>query len=228
MLTAVVLKHVAIEGPGLFEDILRQRGIEYSIIDATKQAIPQADIILPMGGPMSVNDNYGWLKTELAAIGKHVDGGGYLFGTCLGAQLLAKAIGGAVEPAGIREVGSYEVELTPAGLREPLFKGMGKSLKVLHWHGDTFRNLPNGAVVMANGNGLKQAFKYKNAVGLQFHWEATMEMVKQWIDADEEYLKSVPTTREKVLRGFKENSEIYSSHLNGVFGRFLDVAADRQ
>lgn len=224
MLTALVLKHVDIEGPGLSEYLLRQEGVRYSIIDSTTQHIPEADILVPMGGPMSVNDDYPWLKVELAAIRKHVEGGGYLFGTCLGAQLLAKAIGGTVEPAGIREVGSYEVELTPTGIKDPLFRGTGKMLKVLHWHGDTFRSLPEQAVALATGNGLQQAFKYKNAVGLQFHWEATEGMVKQWIDADEGYLAGVPTTREEVLRGFKENSEVYRGNLNTVFGRFLEMA----
>lgn len=78
------------------------------------------------------------------------------------------------------------------------------------------------AVVLAEGNGLKQAFSYKNAIGLQFHWEATEEMVKQWIDADEAYLSGVPTTRGIVLQGFRENSRQYRDNITTVFGRFLD------
>lgn len=219
---SVVLRHVDIEGPGLIGDILKQRGVDYEVVDATKQAIPQADMLIPMGGPMSVNDDHEWLKAELAAIRKHVEAGGYLFGTCLGAQLLAKAIGGEVAQAGIREVGSYEADLTEEGLKGQLLSGLGKKLRVFHWHGDTFSRLPNKAVVLATGNGLKQAFAYKNAYGLQFHWEATEEMVKQWINADPDYLKGVPTMPEKVLLEFKENSSHYRNYITTVFGRFLD------
>lgn len=224
MTTAAIIKHVEIEGPGLFEDILKERGIEYKTIDTTKQAIPQADILIPMGGPMSVNDDYGWLKAELAHMQRHVESGGYLFGTCLGAQLLAKAIGGQVVAAGIREVGSYEAELTEEGLKDKLLTGIGKRLKVFHWHGETFSELPKQAVILAKGNELNQAFRYGNAYGLQFHWEATEEMIRQWIAADPDYLKGVPTSPEKILKGFKENSIGYHSNLRAVFGRFLDTA----
>lgn len=230
-LRAVILTHAKIEGPGLLEDILRREGVSYRIIDATTQEIPETypkrGILIPVGGPMSVNDDYGWLRKEIEVLRQHVEVGRYLFATGLGSQLLAKVIGGEVEPAGIREVGSYEVELTLAGKLDKLFinvSGRTGQLKVLHWHSETYRNLPQEAVVLATGNGLNQAFRYKNAYGLQFHWEATEEMVKQWIDADPDYLKGVPTTREKVLREFNDNSNYYRQALSTIFGIFLDLA----
>jgi GMP synthase-like glutamine amidotransferase len=218
------LRHVEIEGPGLLEIILKERGIEHKTIDATKQAIPQVDILIPMGGPMSANDNYEWLKAELAAIGNHVEAGGYLFGTCLGSQLLAKAIGGTVNPAGRREVGSYEAELTEGGGKDRLFSGLGSKLRVFHWHGETFSSLPKGAVVLAKGNWLNQAFRYKNAYGLQWHWEATEEMVKRWISADPFYVERVRKTPQKVMLDFQENMPSYRNNLQNVFGRFLQIA----
>ncbi len=224
MAAVVVLRHAKIEGPGLLGYILKERGIAYHIIDTAAQTIPKADILIPMGGPMSVNDSCPWLQREMDFIERHIEWGGYAFGTCLGAQLIAKAIGGQVTDAGLREVGNYVEELTGQGMADVVFGGLEAKLPVFQWHGETFGRLPQSAIVLATGNRLNQAFRYGNAYGVQFHWEATEGMVKKWIAADPDYLKGVPTTSDNVLRQFGENSRGYQSSLLTVFGRFLDIA----
>ncbi|HIG97859.1 TPA: type 1 glutamine amidotransferase [Candidatus Woesearchaeota archaeon] len=218
------MMHAEIEGPGLLEKVLKEKRIGYRIVDATTERIPDADILIMMGGLVSVNDCHPWLRKELDTIERHLEWGGYAFGTCLGAQLIAKAIGGEVTAAGMREVGNYEAELTAAGISDRSFSGIGAKVPVFHWHGETFSRLPQQAVVLATGNGLNQAFRYGNSYGLQFHWEATKWMAQQWIDADPDYLKGVPTTPEKVLEDFRLNCGSYQSNLRVVFGKFLDMA----
>src|SRR3989338_858673 len=221
---ATVLTHAGIEGPGLLEDILKERGVKYETVDATTQKIPETDVIIAMGGPMSANDSYRWLISELQGIREHVDGGGYFFGTCLGSQLLAKAIGGSVRKAKIREIGSCEVKLTEGGVKDELFAGFGNRLKVFQWHGETFNSLPIGAAVIATGNAMTQAFRYKNAYGLQFHLEATERMVMAWVEAYHNEVEEGPTTTDKVIQGVIENSDYYHGAVNRIFGRFLDTA----
>ena len=70
---ATVLTHAGIEGPGLLEDILKERGVKYETVDATTQKIPETDVIIAMGGPMSANDSYRWLISEVEAYHNEVE-----------------------------------------------------------------------------------------------------------------------------------------------------------
>lgn len=231
MLTAVVLRHVDIEGPGLLEDMLKERSVRYEVVDATEldiTGVPKADIMIAMGGPWSANDNYAWVNYELAVIKKHVEAGKPYFGICLGAQMLARAMGGRVVLSP-REVGGYEMQLTGEGAADPLFAGLEGQLifPVFHWHGETVIQPPRAVVLARSRNDSRvQMFRILNAIGMQPHWQDTEEMVKQLIEAAPDYLNGV-TTPERVMREFKENYNTYSSNLKAVFGNFLEAAAGR-
>src|SRR5204863_2879167 len=104
-------------------------------------------------------------------------------GVCLGAQLLAKAVGAEVYRHRQKEIGWYGIELTPEALDDPLFAGLPSTQTVFQWHGDTF-DLPEGAVLLAKGATCRhQAFRLgRAAYGVQFHPEMTLEMVGDWLD----------------------------------------------
>jgi len=224
MLKVVVLQHVDRESVGLMKEMLNSLDIQLETIDATKYPIPEADVLISMGGPMSVNDPDPWIAQELHAVRSHVEQNKYFLGICLGSQMLAKAIGGEVVPGTRREVGGYQVQLTEAGQGKSIMSGLPRNLKVFHWHGETFTGLPNGTSVLATGNGMIQAFSYKNALGLQFHLEPTFEMVESWVRADPEYLKGVPTTDDQVLEEFRKDSGSYEQSLGIIFNRFISGA----
>jgi len=201
----LVLQHLEIEGPGLFEQFAREKDLKIKIIRLDKKDnLPQTkkgDLILIMGGPMGVkdigSDRYPWLKLERDFIKKELENERPIIGVCLGAQLLASAAGGDVE---ILKYGSPPKALPEIGWSQIFIDKSNKDFKalfedpfhVLHWHGDRIL-LPDKAVLIASSTRCKeQFFRIGNfAYGLQFHIEATGGMINKWIKEDKEFVFKV-------------------------------------
>ncbi|MBI2142235.1 type 1 glutamine amidotransferase [Candidatus Woesearchaeota archaeon] len=231
--TALVLRHIACEGPGLLGEMMQEKGIAYTIADIGRGKVPDASgygLLISMGGPMSANDENAWINAELEMTRAHVLAGKPYLGICLGSQMLAKALGGSVMPSPVKEVGVYNVVLTSACLNDHVFKGMEAELPVFQWHGETFE-LPEGAELLAaspydngvNGGYINQAFKFLNAYGFQFHLEATEEMVAEWVRTYPNDIKN-GSTAEGILGMFRIEQQLYLPAANAVFSNFLDFA----
>lgn len=183
----LVLQHVDCEHPGALGEAAAERGIELEIRELDRgDAIPDPrryDGLVVLGGPMNVDEEeaHPWLAPEKEAIRAAVEAELPYLGICLGAQLLARALGAAVYPAAAPEVGVGEVRLTAAAADDPLFAGLPDPLPCLQWHGDTF-DLPPGAILLATSEACRhQAFRVGPlAWGLQFHVEATPAMAREW------------------------------------------------
>jgi GMP synthase (glutamine-hydrolysing) len=196
-MNALIIKHVDIEGPGLIDDCLRREKIPYLILDLnTGFSLPKLDHlthIIILGGPMNVyeEDRYPFLRDEDLFIKEAIQRGKSILGICLGAQLIAKALGAKVFKAPVKEIGWYPVSLTRIGSLDPLFSNLPKLFPVFQWHEDTF-NIPNGAILIATSTSvLHQAFRYgENVYGLQFHLEVTKEMILKWMETYEEEFDS--------------------------------------
>jgi GMP synthase (glutamine-hydrolysing) len=130
---------------------------------------------------MSVNDELDYLRRELGVLEIALATGKPVLGICLGAQLIARALGASVHRNPVKEIGWAPVERTDAGRIDPLLAGFQDPETVLHWHGETF-DLPAGATWLAfSKDCAHQAFRYGASVyGLQFHLEATPEMIAEW------------------------------------------------
>lgn len=185
----LVLQHLDVEHPGVFRDFLKEDGATLTTVELdVGETIPDLDpfdVMIVMGGPQDVwqEDQFPWLVAEKAAIRRWaVDLGRPFLGLCLGHQLLAEAVGGRVGPGEVPEVGALQVELTDAGLGDPLFSGVPNPVPVLQWHGAEVKALPPGAVVLARSDVCEiQAFRYgARAYGLQCHVEATRDTVGDW------------------------------------------------
>jgi GMP synthase (glutamine-hydrolysing) len=183
----LVLQHIACEHPGVFSEVMRERGVEAVAVELDREeSLPdwrEFDAVLAMGGPMGAGDDasHPWLTAEKRLVREAVEDGRPFLGVCLGVQLLAAALGASVYPADRPEVGLLEVELTDEGREDPLFAGLGERFESLQWHGDTF-DLPSGAIRLATSPlAPNQAFRAaERAYGVQFHLEVTGEMAREW------------------------------------------------
>lgn len=192
----IVLRHAADEALGNLEVTLRACGLVLEVVNCFADTWPDVERagfdpsrfagLVVMGGPMNVDqtDRHPYLATEVEWLRAAVGAGLPTLGICLGAQLLAKALGARVYPHRIKEIGWYEIELAPEAAGDALLADSGPRETVFHWHGDTF-DLPAGAVRLARGEGCEnQAFRYGPcAYGVQFHPEMTAEMVDTWLSA---------------------------------------------
>jgi GMP synthase-like glutamine amidotransferase len=123
-----------------------------------------------------------WLRAEKRLIREAAEAGLAVWGVCLGAQLLAAALGAEVRPGPRAEVGLLPVELTPAAAADPVFGDLPRTFTTLQWHSDTFE-LPEGATLLASSPAYRhQAFVRSRAYGLQFHLEVPPELASQWAE----------------------------------------------
>lgn len=174
-----LLQHVPFEGPGSIAPWLSSRGANISttrFFDAPALPAPRGlDLVIALGGPMSVNDEAAlpWLVDEKRFIREAIGVGVPVLGICLGAQLIASALGARVYPAPQKEIGWFDIEAVPDP--EAVFD-LPPRIPVFHWHGETF-DLPPGAVRLARSKACaNQAFRIgRRVLALQFHLETTPE-----------------------------------------------------
>lgn len=181
---AVAITHVDFEDVGLLAPILAERGValETHPAWAMPEAAAEAALVILLGGPISANDiaDYPFLEHEIALARARIAAGRPTLGICLGAQIMARAIGGAVGPGPAKEIGWAPVSLTAAGRASPLVALEG--VLVLHWHGEVC-TLPNGVDSLAStADCTVQAFAPgPRALALQFHAEAGADGIEPWL-----------------------------------------------
>ncbi len=186
MKTALAIRHLHFEDLGLLADSLAAAGYHVEYREAgveplsTRDAV-NADLLVVLGGPIGVYqaDVYPFLVDEIAVVGDRLDRAKPTLGICLGAQIMARALGKRVYPSGVKGLGWAPVTLTEAGRSSVLAGVAGHA--VLHWHGDTFE-LPDDAVHLAKTDLVaNQAFALGDyGLALQFHLEATPARLEQW------------------------------------------------
>jgi GMP synthase-like glutamine amidotransferase len=185
----LAFRHVPFEGAGLLETALARRGIELQYIDLYRGGAPpdaaDADGLVFLGGPMSVNDDLPYLRVEEGIIRAAMERGQPVLGICLGSQLIARATGARVYKNRVKEIGWFDIHLTDRAAKDGLFDAMNRTENVFHWHGETF-DLPDGAELLAlSERCVNQAFRLGDRTyGLQFHLEVTPEMIADWMRQD--------------------------------------------
>lgn len=180
------LQHVPFEGLGSIEPWLVSKGYDITLTpfyhSTTLPDLDEIDLLVIMGGPMSVNDTdeHPWLVMEKEFIRSAIDAGKKVLGVCLGAQLIAHALGAGVHKNAVKEIGWLPVHASPL-IGDSCFH-FPSMTDVFHWHGETF-DLPQDAVLLASSNGCRnQAFQIgKHVIGLQFHLETTYDTARDMI-----------------------------------------------
>jgi len=184
---AVALRHVAYEDLGLLEPWLVWRGWQVRYVDLGLDELRGWDALAPdllvvLGGPLGAEDDadFPFLAEEAAIIRSRIAAGRPTLGICLGAQLMARALGARVRPMGAKELGYFPLELTPAAAGTPI--GRIGAQPVLHWHGDFFE-LPDGVQSLARTPLCpNQAFMAgEHAMAWQFHLEVAPSRLERWL-----------------------------------------------
>lgn len=180
-----VLQHVPFEGLGSIDAWALQRNakVTYTKFYASSDLpeLTNIDLIIVLGGPMSVNDGseFPWLQEERAFIAAAIASGKAILGICLGSQMIAQVLGASIYPNEEAEIGWFPISVAPIDSGTFAFP---ESLKVFHWHGETY-DLPDGAIRLASSAAcLNQAFQVgEKVIGLQFHLETTPESAESII-----------------------------------------------
>jgi GMP synthase-like glutamine amidotransferase len=228
----LVLQHIACEPPAAFEDELRSRGLDVVRVELDEgDALPDwrdFPAIVVMGGPMGAYDEaeHDWLAPEKRLLRDAVEGGVPVWGVCLGAQLLASALGARVYRGERPEVGVLPVELTAEAADDPVFAAAPASFPALQWHGDTF-DLPDGATLLARSAAyLNQAFRVGASYGLQFHIEVPLSLATDWgeVPAYAQSLESTlgPGALDDLLAAVAEQENVTVPLARALFGRWLE------
>ncbi len=188
MKTALVIRHIAFEDLGSLGPILEEQGysikyLEAGVADFATLDPAGPDLLIVLGGPIGAYDeqDYPFLQDELRILKYRLQCDLPTLGICLGAQLIARVLGGKVYPGtNGKEIGWSPISLTDAG-RQSVLSPLAQTDAVLHWHGDTF-TLPEGCLRLASSRQYEnQAFSYKqNILALQFHPEVIPQTVGRW------------------------------------------------
>ncbi|MBS1643616.1 MAG: gamma-glutamyl-gamma-aminobutyrate hydrolase family protein, partial [Bacteroidetes bacterium] len=213
----LILQHEAFEAPGSLLDWAAARGYTVELCQVyLRHPIPadslSIDLLIVLGGPQSPNTSkeecpHFDALAEMNLIRSCVEAGKAVLGICLGAQLLAAAMGAGVEHSPEREIGIFPIELTKDGLADNKVQYFGASLLVAHWHGD-MPGLSSGVKVLATSPGCpRQILAYSDLVyGFQCHLELTPSVVELLLEADAATLQQYSTCRfvqaPEAIRGF--------------------------
>ena len=208
--TALAIRHVPFEDLGSFAPVLQERGFAVAYRDAGlddlgARDLIDADLLIVLGGPIGVYETreYPFLKGEVDAVERRLKAGRPVLGLCLGAQIMATALGARVYKGKRKELGWGSLALTDAGRKSALAE-LGARTAVLHWHGDTF-DLPRGAAVLASTRlYANQAFAWRDhALALQCHIETTVRGLERWFIG---HALEIATTRGAKLEALRRET----------------------
>jgi len=227
MKTAVVFRHVPFEDLDSLSETLLAKGYRWRCIDTPVQSLAsfdalKDDLLIVLGGPVGVYEQhlYPFLETELRIIRERLAAKKPVLGICLGAQMIATALGARVSAMGKKEIGYAPITLRTGA---PAYFAPLDNLPVLHWHGDQFE-IPQSAILLASSDVCEnQAFSVDNyALGFQFHLEVTASALESWLVGHASELSQAGIDP----RTLREEATRYSAKLSSaarqVVGHWLD------
>ncbi|MBI4372635.1 MAG: amidotransferase [Candidatus Omnitrophica bacterium] len=235
MKKVLVFRHVSHEGLGTLETFLIRNQFEIEYLDLFRNsAFPKNsepwDFVISMGGPMNADetDRYPFLRLERALIQDAIQRGKIVLGICLGAQMIARALGVPVYPGPQKEIGWYPIHLSKWASDDPAFESIENTNPIVfQWHGDTF-DLPKGATLLASSEIFpNQAFRYKKSVyALQFHLEMTPNMIRDWVSKGKEELQTLgpSVSKERILRDIPRYEPSLRSFADQIYSGIFSQA----
>ncbi len=221
--------HVPFEGPGIIIDWVDREGhsLKYTrFYEGDPLPDPDCiDLLVIMGGPMNVYDYHihPWMEDEISWVAGFIKTEKPVLGICLGAQILASALGSQVFPGKDKEIGWHNIRFLPSLGDFKIFEKLPSAGRVFHWHGDTF-NIPDGAIRIAESNLFpNQGFIYEGRViALQFHLEVAPANVERLVENCRDELVPAPfiQTEKELL-----DKSMFTDENRQLLYRFLDYLA---
>ena len=220
MTRALVFEHQSNCGLGRLEGPLARRGVAVELADlADVPSLPdprEYQLVVTLGSDESAaDDSVAWVPPELAYVRESIAAGVPVLGICFGSQMLARALGAEVSRREVPEVG-WKTVTRADGAGAWIPEGPW-----LVWHEDNFA-WPSGATALAWTDSAPQAFLQGGHLGLQFHPEATTEMVESWLDADARKLEQSKVDVDALRRETLSIDEDAEAAANALFGSYLD------
>ncbi len=212
---------------GVFDEVAEASGhdLERWVVPlgGTPQPPSAYDAVMVFGGSMHPDQDgeYAWLEREVEFLRRTLEDGVPVLGVCLGAQMLARAAGAWVGPAEESEVGWFEVELTPEGQDDPVLGTLPPRGDAFQWHHYTYA-VPDGGTELARSERSTQAFRLRNAWGIQFHAEVTLPMLEAWVAEDGDEL---PISPDRFLTEAAARIERWNEQGRSLCAAFLAQAA---
>lgn len=230
----LVLQHVPSEPMGVLDPLLRTAGFRIRYVNFARDPFAQVDVsryagLVVLGGPMNVDqvDSYPHLLHEIEVIRAALTREIPTLGICLGAQLLAAALGAHVHPNPVREIGWYPLTLSPAAGTDPLFQHLDAAAHVFQWHAYTFTEPRDTMHLASSASCANQAFRYRDfAYGLQFHLEVDAALIRRWLQHSQLQHELVPLGGESHVRTVEAQTTMHlersQAHAAALFAAFIE------
>jgi GMP synthase (glutamine-hydrolysing) len=231
----LVCQHVPYEILGTFDPLLRNKGFRIKFVNFGRfpdlqPSLEGYDGLIVLGGPMNVDQEelFSHLKFEKQLILEAIRKGIPVLGICLGAQLIASALGGTVICAPQKEIGWYPINVTEEGKQDPVMKAFHDEELLFQWHGDTF-TVPTGGTLLATASTChNQAFRYDDRVyAFQFHLEVDERLIERWLRVapHRKELKDLKGTIDPkyIRQETPKNIERLKNLSDETFGNFIDL-----
>lgn len=227
---AIALIHAHFEKPGAISTWCDARSIPLMEVHTYRgDALPcqdDFDLLFVMGGPQSPRETneFPYLKDEMQFIREAIERDKFIFGVCLGAQLMAEALGATTERSPFKEVGVFDLSVTEEGRKDPLLRDVPRSFPVSHWHQD-MPGLPEGATILGTSEGCpRQIIRFgARLLGTQCHFELTPTLIQEMANHCPEDL--TPSAYVQDLERFLNHDfEEINKRLYNLLHRFIESA----
>jgi GMP synthase-like glutamine amidotransferase len=227
-----ILRHCVTEGPGYFATFLDRRRIPWRLVKVDANDRIPGDVrafsgLVLMGGPMSANDALPWIAQVLELINSAVASGIPVLGHCLGGQLMAKALGGAVTRNPVKEIGWGSVTVED-NAEARLWFGATRGFLGFHWHGETFSVPPRATRIAASEYCANQAFVMGRHLGMQCHVEMTPELIRIWCETWRNEVASLARltpsvqTPSQMEEKIEERCRTLNAVSDGLYARWIE------
>ncbi|CAA2141986.1 type 1 glutamine amidotransferase [Hyphomicrobium sp. ghe19] len=231
MLPVLIVQNDPQEGAGSLATLMAKRGLSQFIVQGFNA--PYAELtperfsaLIILGGAQSAYETeaYPYLEREMALVTAFMSADKPIAGFCLGAQILAAALGGDVCAGAQKEIGWYDLTLRDEAADDPLLKGHPKTLLSYHFHGDVIRHIPNGIVLASSEMTPWQTFRHgQKAYGFQYHAEVNRSLLADMCRNNESYLAANGIDADALIVASQPHLADFEHHCAGILERWLDL-----